>query len=446
MRPLKRFVRNLRTSFWFAPTLIVVFSIVLAVVMVEADSAGRDPWLGRWPRVFGADADGARAMLSTIAGSMMAIVGITFSMTLVTLALASSQYSSRILRNFIRDRVTQVVLGIFAGVFTYCLIVLRTIRGGDEAGFVASAAVTLGVALAIGGIAVLIYFIHHVASSIQASSIIASVADETIAVADRLYPLHQGRDASPAVSEEVQPLPPQLCWQVVCANSYGYIEGVDLERLLHLAREHDTIVKMEQRIGKFVIQGSPLASLALLTPPDDTLIAAVRNAYSLGRHRTLEQDLAFGVRQIVDVALRALSPSMNDSTTAVMCVDYLTAILARLASRDVPSLCHYEDGKLRLIEAEQSFAHLVAEAFDQIRGSAGGNIAVMLRLLGSLQAIASQTPRLSQRQALLDQVQWIAELADRTIESPHDRARFESRLTRVRGSLHADLAVRTASL
>jgi uncharacterized membrane protein len=170
------------------PTLIVAVSIVLAVALIEVDSSGSNLWLARWPRLFGANAAGARGMLSTISGSMMTVVGITFSMTLVTLVLASSQYTSRILRNFMRDRATQVVLGIFAGVFTYCLIVLRTIRAGDEGGFVPSLAVSLGVVLAIGGIGVLIFFIHHIASSIQASIIIASVADETMVVVDRLFP------------------------------------------------------------------------------------------------------------------------------------------------------------------------------------------------------------------------------------------------------------------
>ena len=188
MNKLKRLWSNMRTSFWFVPSLIVAVSIVLAVALIEADSTGSERWLARWPRLFGAGAEGARGMLSTIAGSMMTVVGVTFSMTLVTLALASSQYTSRILRNFMRDRVTQVVLGIFAGIFTYCLIVLRTIRGGDEGGFVPSLAVSFGVVLAIGGIVVLIFFIHHIASSIQASSIIASVADETMAAVDRLFP------------------------------------------------------------------------------------------------------------------------------------------------------------------------------------------------------------------------------------------------------------------
>ena len=131
--------------------------------LIEADSTGSGHGMARWPRLFGAGAAGARGMLSTIAGSMMTVVGVTFSMILVTLALASSQYTSRILRNFMRDRATQVVLGIFAGIFTYCLIVLRTIRGGSEGGFVPSLAVSFGVVLAIGGISVLIFFIHHIA-------------------------------------------------------------------------------------------------------------------------------------------------------------------------------------------------------------------------------------------------------------------------------------------
>ena len=188
MNKLKQLWSNLRSSFWFMPSLIVVVSIVFAVVLIEADSAGSDRWLARWPRLFGAGAEGARGMMSTIAGSMMTVVGVTFSMILVVLALASSQYTSRILRNFMRSRVTQVVLGIFAGIFTYCLIVLRTIRGGDEGAFVPSLAVFFGFVLALGGVGALMFFIHHIASSIQASSIIASVAQETIAAIDRLFP------------------------------------------------------------------------------------------------------------------------------------------------------------------------------------------------------------------------------------------------------------------
>jgi uncharacterized membrane protein len=200
---------------------------------------------------------------------------------------------------------------------------------------------------------------------------------------------------------------------------------------------------MERGIGDFVAHNTPLASLALEDPPEEEIVAALRAAYSISRHRTLEQDSAFGISQIVDMALRALSPSTNDTTTAVMCVDYLTAILARLASRNIPSSHRYEEGELRVIAIGQTIASLVAESFDQIRGSAMGNGAIMLRMVGALQTIASQTPSPGRRRALREQVECVAELVERTIASPHDRTRFENRLTRVREAIEA-ASVRSA--
>ena len=441
MNKFKQIWSNLRSSFWFLPSLIVVFSIAFAVALIEADSVGSDRWLAQWPRLFGVGAEGARGMLSTIAGSMMTVVGVTFSMTLVTLALASSQYTSRILRNFMSDRVTQVVLGIFAGIFTYCLIVLRTIRSGDDGIFVPSLAVTFSVVLAMGGIGVLIFFIHHIASSIQASNIVASVADETMVTVDRLFPGKLGQ--WPVDNDEDQAphhLPVQN-WQAVPARRNGYIQNVDTEALLRLAREHKTIVRMERGIGEFVVHEAPLAWLDLEDPPEKEIIAALQAAYSINHHRTVEQDSAFGIRQIVDMALKALSPGINDTTTAVMCVDYLTAILARLVSRDIPSSRRYEEGELRVIAIGPTFASLVAESFDQIRGSATGNVAIVLRMLVAFQTIASLTSSPIRRRTLREQAQWIAELAERTIESPHDRERFESRLARVREALEAEPAL-----
>jgi uncharacterized membrane protein len=266
------------------PTVIVAFSIALAVGLIGADSSGSKPWMENWPRLFGAGTAGARGMLATIAGSMMTVVGVTFSMTLVTLALVSGQYTSRILRNFMRDRTTQVVLGIFAGIFTYCLIVLRTIRGGDEGGFVPSLSVAVSVVLAIGGIGALIFFIHHVAASIQASSIIASVAEETMAAVDRLFP---GKLGEGPVDDDASPALPALSerhWQPVPAWRNGYIQGVSNATLLRLARQHKTIVRMERGIGEFVVENNPLVSLALDNPPDPAIMAALQSAYSIGSH------------------------------------------------------------------------------------------------------------------------------------------------------------------
>lgn len=437
MNKIKQIGSKVRGSFWFLPTLIVASSIALALGLIEADSSGSREWMENWPRLFGASAAGSREMLSTIAGSMMTVVGVTFSMTLMTLALASSQYTSRILRNFMRDRVTQIVLGIFAGVFTYSLIVLRTIRGGEEGEFIPSLSVAVSMVLAIGGIGALIYFIHHIAASIQASSIIASVAAETLVVVNRLFPEKPGHGPGNDDEDQSTPAIPEPVWQNVAAPKDGYIQSVDGDALVRLARKHETVVRMERGIGEFVVKESTLASVSLPVQPDKKLVAAVQSAYSIGRYRTVEQDAGFGIRQIVDMALRALSPSSNDTTSAVMCVDYLAAILSRLTVRDIPSSHRYEKSKLRMIALGPTFAVLVAESFDQIRCSADDNAVLLIRLLDALETIDRFTTCESRRQVLREQMQYNAEVADRTIKSPQARTRFENRLAQVRRGFEA---------
>ncbi|MBU1979237.1 MAG: DUF2254 domain-containing protein, partial [Gammaproteobacteria bacterium] len=305
-------------------------------------------------------------------------------------------------------------------------------------------AVFFAFVMALGGVVVLIYFIHHIASSIQASSIIASVAQETIASIDRLFPEKQEPGTDKAEGElNERPLPSldERTWYVVPAEVSGYIQSVDIDAILHLARDRRTIVRMEHGIGAFVVQDAALASLALTYPPDQETIDALNGAYSIGRHRTADQDPAFGIRQIVDMALKALSPGVNDTSTAVMCVDYLTAILARLVCRRLPPSHRYEGETLRVIAIVPTFEGLLAEAFDQIRGSAAGNVGIMARMLGAIDTIGSLTTDQRRRQALDEQVQWIAELADRTIESTHDRARIERRLMEVREALVSEPAL-----
>lgn len=438
MHKLKRLWSVLRESFWFLPSVIIGLGILLAVALIGADSTVNQQWLSHWPRLFGAGAAGARSMLSTIAGSMMTVVGVTFSMTLVALALASNQYTSRVLRNFIGDRVTQVVLGVFAGIFIYCLIVLRTIRGDNQGAFVPSLAVSFAVILAISGVSVLIYFIHHIAAAIQASTIISSVADETIDAVDRHFPETPGQVPVDDDEEPARlPLPEQT-WQAVPAHRNGYVQSVDYAALLRLAREHRTIARMEHGVGEFVVRDTPLAALALEAPPDQEMVAAIQAAYRIDRHRTVEQDSGFGIRQIVDMALRALSPGINDTTTAIMCVDYLGAILVRLAPRSIPPTRRYDEGALRVITIGPTFASLLADSFDQIRASANDNVGVLLRMLGALQTIASVTADPGRRRALGEQVNWIAELGERTVAAPHDRARLGSRVALVRRALEAE--------
>jgi uncharacterized membrane protein len=289
----------------------------------------------------------------------------------------------------------------------------------------------------------LIFFIHHIASAIQASNIIASVADETLLAVDRLFPSKLGQGLAGDENDQASLPLADRHWQAVPSCKNGYILSVDNAAFLRLAREHQTIVRMEHSIGDFVVKDTPLASLALDSPPDGELIAEMQAAYSIKLYRTVEQDPGFGIRQLVDIALRALSSGVNDTTTAVMCVDYLTAILSQLATRDIPSSFRSEEGELQVITIGPTFASLVAESFDQIRESAKGNVAIMLRMLGALQTIASQSASPSRRLVLREQAQRVAELAGRTIASPHDRERFESSLASALAALDTEPCLST---
>jgi uncharacterized membrane protein len=441
MNRISRLFNDARSSFWYVPSLVVVDGAAVALALIEADAAWGERWLALWPRLFGAEAEGARQMLSTLAGSMMSLMGITFSMTLVALALASSQYTSRILQNFMGNRATQTTLGVFAGIFTYCLIVLRSIRGG-EGGFIPSAAVFSAFVLALAGVVVLIFFIHHIASSIQAVSIIASAARETNAAVDRIFPEMAGDAPDDAEDEPRLAHLDARTWYPVPAQVSGYIQGVDEEALLDLARKQRIIVRMERGVGAFAVQGAVLASLALTYPPDQKTIATLNRAYNISRHRTIEQDPAYGIRQIVDIALKALSPGGSDTSTAVMCVDYLTAILARLSARRYPPSLRYEGEALRVIACVPTFETLLAEAFNQIRGSAEGNVAIIARIISAIETLGSLTSNPRHRLALNEQVQWIAEMAARTLPAPQDLARIEGRLNAVRDVLAAPALTR----
>ncbi len=420
---------RLRSSLWFVPSLFVIGAMALALGLVEVDASGK--WTDlqdRWPRLFGASAAGSRVMLSAIASSMITVAGVAFSITIVALALASSQYTSRILRNFMRDRANQIVLGTFLGIFVYCVVVLRTIRDGDEGAFVPSMAVLFAVVLSLAGIGCLIFFIHHIARSIQAESIIKSAADETIDAIDRLFPDQMGD----AAGSDAGPAPDAAypAWQPVPARESGFVQSVDGDGLLRLAREREAVVRMEREVGEFVVEGAPLVSVSGVGPPDDDFTTSVAARYTVGHQRTTVQDAGFGVRQIVDVALKALSPGINDTTTAVTCVQYLSAILARLAARRLADPRRTDGGTLRVIARGPTFSGMLGEAFDQIRRNADGNVAVLLALLEALEVVAARTRDAGRLNAVARQVELIAEVARRSVPSLPDREGIEAALER----------------
>ena len=397
MTRLRSFWIGLRASLWFVPSLIVLGSMLAAVLMSETDGRVGLELATRWPRLFGASADASRAILAAIATSMVTVAGVVFSITIVALSLTSTQYSPRVLRNFMRDRPTQVVLGVFMGIFAYCLIVLRTIRGADYGDFIPSLAVLAGMVYALAGVALLIYFIHHVAQSIQAASILARISHDTAGAIEKLFPQNIGQP--PAYDQAMAPPLPRA-WTAVRADQDGYVTGIDSESVMQFAVEQDRIVRLAVATGAFVVAGSPVIELSGTDPLADDDAQRLRGWVSLAPQRTVEQDAAFGLQQLVDVALKALSPGINDPTTACMCIDRLGALLAQLASRRIPDPYRMVQGRLRVIAPAPDFAGLLKLAFDPVVAHSRGDLQVLSRLLDALGFVRHATADL-QRHACL---------------------------------------------
>jgi uncharacterized membrane protein len=388
MRRLREFWLGVRESFWFIPSLALALAVALGVALVEIDAALSVTLGERWPRLFGAGAEGARGTLAAIAGSMITVAGVVFSVTIVALSLAADAYSPRVLRTFMHDRPTQVAFGVFVGIFAYCLVVLRTVRGSDSDAqpFVPSLAVFGALVLALLGVWVLVYFIHHVAVAIQVSSILARIARETRRAIERLFPEDLGEDEDDSAEE---PMPLELGWRTLPARRSGYIVSVDAEGLLAFARSRGVVVRMERAVGDFAIESQPLASLAGGTADVDKEARALDELYSLASERTIEQDAAFGVQQIVDVATRALSPGINNPSTAQMCIDHLSALLVRLAQRRIPSRLRREGKELRVIACGPTFESLTALVFEPLRRYAQRNPEVLESLERAARAVES---------------------------------------------------------
>jgi uncharacterized membrane protein len=430
MNKLKNIWLNLDSSLWFVPTLMVVAALFAAYGLVHLDVYVGGGWTSRYPLLFGAGAAGARGMLSAIAGSMITVAGLIFSLTLATLAQVASQYTSRLLRNFMRDRTNQVVMGFFVSIFVYCLVVLRTIRGGDEGSFVPSLAVAFGLLLALVSIGMLIFFIHHIATSIQAANIVAEVATETEKLLDKIFPKRLGDAATPAEHADLA-AGPALRWQPLPAPATGYVQGIDYDALLKFAQQAGVVVRMEHAIGGFVVAGSPLASV---TSPEGQPLPATKqltndlaDCYRIGDQRTLDQDVGFGLRQLVDIALKALSPGINDVTTAVMCVDRLSSLLRVLAGRHLASSVRADNGQVRVLTTDPDFTSYLGTAFDQIRANAQAALAIYLRLFEALGTVAEDCPAGASRAALRQQADLTLAAAEANLTITYDLDQVHAR-------------------
>ncbi|MGV9857664.1 DUF2254 domain-containing protein [Gordonia sp. NPDC003425] len=365
---------QMRDAFWLVPLLLGLAGIVLAQLLVALDKAVGTTRPGLGVLFYQVGVSGGRDILGAIAGSILAVAATSFSITISVLATASSTYGPRLVRNFMNDRGNQFVLGMFGATFLYSLMVLRAIRGEDDlkGSFVPDIAINVAVLLAVVDVIVLVYFINHIARSIQVSTLSSRVRSELDSVVGLLYPEEEPSDAVAA------PTPPG--GQVVTSALSGFIIGIDEESVLDTACKHDCLIVVGVRPGDHVIEGDPIAYVhpavdnaqedrrpardSDVDVPDDKVRAHIH----VGETRTPYQDIQFAVQQLTEMAVRALSPGTNDPYTAHNALNELAAGLTPMAQRTAPQLGRVDsDGTLRLIVTRLPLTELIDDVFGAVR-------------------------------------------------------------------------------
>jgi len=352
---------RLDTAFWIIPSAIVVSSALAGLVLLRVDRSG----IRATALAFTGGPESARSALSTIATSMLTLTGLVFSITIVVLQLTSSQFSPRVLRTFLRDGVTQWTLGTFLAAFAYALLVLREVRGqsADVDEFVPGLAVTFAFALVAASQVLFVAYIHHIAQSVRVVNILARIGEETADTVTRRYPLLAEAPEHPGAPRPELASPPPKTRSVVHSGPSGVLIAVDTERLVALARREDAVLSLRVPVGSFAPAGAPLVDVS----GGDVDADAVRAALAVGNERSLRDDPAFGFRQLVDVAERALSPGVNDPSTAVQALDQLHHLLRLLAGRSTDVGHHVdEDRAPRLVVPEPGWAEFLDLAVEEI--------------------------------------------------------------------------------
>ena len=376
---------RLLSSLWFVPGLSVLGSLVAGLVLSSPGLGLEVRGSGLW---FVGTPEGARAILSTVAGSMITVTGLTFSLTVVALQMASSQFTPRLLSTFLSDRGNQAVLSVFLSTFVYSLVVLRAVRSGTDAliPFVPSVAVALALVLTLLSVAMLVYFFHHLTQQLRVERVLEEVRADTLALVRSNFRREAGdHDGElPAVPGDAA---------VVRARRSGYLQMLQLDGLSEVAEEHGVVLRLRPEIGSHVTEGTTLAWVWRLDGTsldlEEGLEGAINGRIHIGPDRTLRQDVAYGVRQLVDIAAKALSPGINDPTTAVAAIGAVSDVLCELAGcRLGPRLRRDERGRARVGVPNPTFAQILALACDQPRRYGESEPAVLTALLQMLTDIA----------------------------------------------------------
>jgi uncharacterized membrane protein len=398
---LNQYWYNIKSSLWFLPTIMALSALGLAFSFIALDNhVNYDNLQVVW-FIYGGQGEGARSVLSTIAASMVTISGVTFSITLVALTMASAQFGPRLLRNFIADKGNQFVIGTFIATFIYSLIVLLTIRGSGEDEFVPKISVIFAFLLAIFSLGVIIYFIHHVTSSIQADFVIKSSYKEFKSVAGNFL---LGEEAMSPISynDELKKVKNEFSLSTkVCFQTSGYIQSIDYKNSGEWAQRNDAVVEWLVYPGLFATVKDEFAVVYHKSSLPEKASGQLQNSIVINYQRTPNQDLLFSLKQIAEVGVRALSPGINDPHTAVTCIQWLGSALSELSGKslDTPVMTA-KDKKVRVLCKQITFQMIVDTCFDHLRLYAKPNMYVIVEMLNALEKPLFQTKNNEFRQVL----------------------------------------------
>jgi uncharacterized membrane protein len=436
----------LRTTFWMVPTILVIVAGLLFITTFEIDWAAYHGHLELPFWIQAGSADAGRQVLIAIAAAVLTVVGVVFSITILALTLASQQFGPRMMRNFVRDIGNQVTLGVFVGTFAYSVLSLGSITSAPHTHlgpFVPRLSITVAEALLLVDLAVLIYFIHHIAKSIQLPEVIAGIARDLMHAIDIEFPAESSlaQKSSPVGSGKSVVELLQLIEErggAVPSDTSGYLQFVGYAQLVDIAVRTDAVIRLNHRPGHFIVAGRPLATVWPGGAAGQVALALAK-AHVTGPHRTLMQDPVFAIDQLVEIAIRALSPAVNDTFTALTCIDWLAAGLSRVSGRVLEEGVYRDHlGRVRLIESDPSYARIVNRAFDKIRQAARGMPAVIIRMLDALSTIVEQTTSPEQRAILARQGEMILQSAAESVPDANDRADIDTRFERLRARIDFD--------
>lgn len=410
------------TTFWFLPVLILALSIFLSITLVYLDSSIDVSGEG-WVRLFlVTSSDSARSILSTISSAMIGVAGTVFSVTLVALTLASSQFGPRLVRNFMYVRLNQIVLGSYIATYLYCLLVLNAINDNDDFTFIPTISILVAIFAAIVNIILLIVFIHQIAISLQADKVISDISD---IIARQL------EDNFPKKMEEEYEVEDTFDTGVAIAGyqkhisikspENGYLQYIDHDALTAAVSKENALLELFPRPGIFLVKGSEIGLIYSHTNWEKDKLEKIVDQFVFGKTKTSQQDLEFSIHQMVEIAARALSPGINDPYTAIACIDNLTATLCYLAKAKFPSKHRFDEaGNLRVIAETVNFEGILNAAFNQIRQYSKGNPAVIIRLMEALITLHEFTSKESHKKAVIKHAEMVLRLGKQNIKEEND--------------------------